>query len=376
MYPKRVLHVVSRMNRGGAESMLMNLYRNIDQTKVQFDFISHGFEKCDYEEEIHNLGGDIYKIASLGESGFLKYIFDLIKIIKYRGDYSIIHIHTDYQIGIVAFAAMIANVPVRICHSHNTRWECTKTVKEKVLFNILKKMAILFSNKYVACGEDAAKFLYGDTNMKKKDIFILNNGIDIDSFITDEDDIKRLKRELLIKNNDLIIGHIGRFYEQKNHRFIIKLSCALHKKDINFKILLIGEGPLKESIINEVKEHKLEDKVLFLGKRTDVPLLFNVFDVFLLPSLYEGLPLVLVEAQAAKVNSIVASTVTKEVDLGLDLVDFLDIEDNIDLWVELLVKRSKNRHLNKSKDVYETLTARGYNVSKNIDDLYYLYDIK
>ena len=158
--PKRVLHVVSRMQRGGAETMIMNLYRNIDREKVQFDFIVHSDIKGDYDEEIEKLGGKIIKCNSLGTVGPLRYVKELSQLIKDNGPFCVVHAHTDFQTGFVAKAAKKAGVGKRICHSHNTQWKSNPNIIDKVMLFIFKIFIDKYATDYCSCGRDAAKFLF------------------------------------------------------------------------------------------------------------------------------------------------------------------------------------------------------------------------
>lgn len=369
---KRILHVVSSMNRGGAETMIMNLYRNIDREKIQFDFVCHIKEKCDFEDEIYSLGGRIIRIDSLGTLGIKNYIKELRKVIINYGPYQVVHAHTDVQAGIVTLAAKMAGVDKRICHSHNTKWKEKPSIKDNLQSYILRNIAKITSTNLCACGKDAAIFFFGKNNYNKNRVTILNNGIDIDNFNNISNlDINRVKDELEIDNKTLIIGHIGRFYEQKNHIFIIQLAKELKKRNINFKILLIGDGPLKESIKQKSYEYKVDKNIKFLGVRDDVPILLKIFDVFIFPSFYEGLPVTLIETQAAGVEAIISDTITKEVDLEMGLIERISI-NNTEKWISYILDKRKKCDVNT---IYKRINEKGYNVKNNIKALEKVYDI-
>ena len=372
---KRVLHVVSSMNRGGAETMLMNLYRHIDREKLQFDFVCHTMDKCDFEDEIYKLGGKIYRIKSLGNSGVFSYISNLRTVIKENGPYLAIHSHTDMQAGIANIAAIGTGTPIRICHSHNTKWGNSDKFMNNIMVSILKIIGRLTANKYVACGEDAARFFFGNKNFEKNKVLIINNGIDINNFTSNNTHIyQALRKELEINEDQLIIGHIGRFYEQKNHHFLIRVAEDLKIKKVKFKMLLVGRGPLFEDIKEVVQSKGLSEEVIFLGVREDVPLLMKIFDVFLFPSFYEGLPVVLIEAQATGLKCIISDNITADVDLGLGLINRINLNSSED-WIDMLLD-IKNNNINISNsNIEKALRTNGYSVQDNVEILYRLYQI-
>ncbi|MFR1824093.1 MAG: glycosyltransferase family 1 protein [Clostridium saudiense] len=370
--PKRVLHVVSSMNRGGAETMIMNLYRNIDKNKLQFDFVCHIKEKCDFEQEIYSLGGRIIRISSLGQIGLNEYINNLRKVISRYGPYQAVHAHTDIQAGIVMLAAKLEGIPIRVCHSHNTKWKENPRIKDNLQSYILRYIGRKTATNLCACGKDAAIFFFGKRAYEKNQVTILNNGIDIESFNNINNvDIVKLKRQIGIKDDSFIIGHIGRFYEQKNHMFIVELAKELQEKNVKFNILLVGDGPLKEAVKQRVYDNNLDKNIKFLGVRDDVPMLLNIFDIFIFPSFYEGLPVTLIEAQASGVKCIISDTITEEVDLGLGLIERVSLS-NKDKWISyLLNKKSKCDISIINKKVSEA----GYNARNNVRYLNKLYDI-
>ena len=280
---KRILHVVSAMNRGGAETMIMNLYRKMDKTKVQFDFIVHSDTKGHFDDEIISLGGRIINCNSLGSIGPWKYIKELYNIIKNNGPFHAVHSHTDFQGGFVALAAKKAGIKKRICHSHNTRWLANPTIINKVQLCMFREIIDRYSSDYCACGIDSSKFLFKKNKIKSNKINYINNSIDIERFNIN-DNCSYIKSEFNISEDTLVIGHIGRFYEQKNHEFILQVAKNMKQENYKFKILLVGEGPLLNVIKDKVKNLNLTENIIFLGVREDIPQLMKTFDVFLFPS--------------------------------------------------------------------------------------------
>lgn len=376
---KRVLHVVSDMHRGGAETMIMNLYRNIDRSKLQFDFICHyikgdvnGINKrADYYDEIEKLGGRIFKVPSLGTSNPIEYTLNIKKVINKNGPFEAIHVHTNKQSGFVLLGARLANVQERITHSHITEWNYGNKTYTSILKNLMK----FNCTKYCACGIEAGVSAFGRKNFDRGNIYVLNNAIEVDKFIDiNTEDIDNLRRELRIPKENIIIGNIGRLDEQKNHDFIIDLAYKMKENGNKFTILLIGDGYRKKYIQSRIKDLNLSESVRLLGVRKDINIMMNLFDVFILPSLYEGLPLVSIEAQAAGTRCIVSDTVTNEIDMGLGLVKQLPInKESLDKW-ELEIFDEQSIELSK-EEILEKITLKGYNVKQNVNKLYELYEI-
>ncbi|MDQ1000334.1 glycosyltransferase EpsF [Neobacillus niacini] len=373
--PKRILHVVSSMNRGGAETMIMNLYRQIDRTKIQFDFVSHVTDKSAYDDEILSLGGRIYKIPSLGHSGPVSYTKNLCNILKKNGPFTAVHAHTDFQTGFAALAARLSGVKVRICHSHNTAWKPNLRMRDNVLFWFCKQLISSNATSYCACGDEAARFLFSDYVYNSGQVRYLQNGIDLELFKQYYDaDRQHIRAQFGISDDTILIGHVGRFYEQKNHVFIVNLAEKMKKRGLNFKIFLVGDGPLRSDIEKRVVNKGLDNHFKFLGVRDDVPMLMRIFDVFILPSLFEGLPVVLVESQAIGTPCLVSDVVTDEADLGLGLIVKRKLNEPLEKWITEILNINKLKRPIWEK-IHMNLSKRGYNVQDNIvilDDLYHI----
>lgn len=373
---KRVLHVVSNMHRGGAETMIMNLYRNIDKSKIQFDFVCHSKKKADYDDEIIALGGRIFRTESLGTVGFKKYVKNLKSIIKENGPFQAVHAHTDIQAGVVTLAAKQAGVKVRVCHSHNTKWKEKPNIQDNIQSYLLRNLSKYTSNRYCACGKEAARFFFGQSYLKKNKVKILNNGINIEEFTSvSKERVYITKKQLNIEENILVLGHIGRFYEQKNHKFLVKIANELKNRNIEFKMFLVGDGPLKEEIENEVIKNNLQNNIIFLGIRKDIPVLMKIFNVFLFPSFYEGLPLTLIETQASGLPAIVSDAITKEVDLGLNIINYKSLNDSLDKWIDEIIKLKECKRLNK-KIINKTIADMGYDAKENAINIQLLYNVQ
>ena len=305
--PIVVAQIMGKWVGGGVESVIMNYYRHIDRNKVQFDFI------CDEDstnipyDEIENLGGYVILCPPYQKLGkYLKFLKQLFREKKYR----IVHSNINTLSVFPLYAAKKAGVPVRIAHSHST--SNPREWKKNLMKNALRPFSKVWATDYFACSELAGRYLFGDKAFDKGEVKIIHNAIDVEKFKYDPEARKQLRKEIGIKDSDFVIGHIGRFVEQKNHRFLIDIFAEVKKEKKNAKLVLVGQGPLREEIEEKAKNLGLEKDVFFLGQRNDTNKLYSVFDVFCLPSLYEGLPVVGIEAQANGVPCVFSDRITGE----------------------------------------------------------------
>jgi glycosyltransferase EpsF len=329
--PKKVLQVVSALGNGGVESMLMNIYRNSNENVV-FDFLVHTDDRK-YSEEIKQFGGNIFQMDNMINTGVIKYIKTLSRVIKENGPYDAVHSHILFQNGFILLAAKLAGVKIRLSHSHLTNYQRGVT---KIFSPFLRFIIYLTSNRRLACGQEAGKFLYG-----RMPFSVIPNAINTDLFLYSKGKREELVSLYGIDNNAIIIGNIGRLNIQKNHMFIIKIAKEMKERGINFCIFCVGDGPLENDINKKIHAEGLETNLILLGPRNDIPDLLKSFDVFLLPSLYEGLPVVLIEAQASGIKCVVSDTVTREADLGLSLLNFVSLDEDIDSWIDTIIDNNK-----------------------------------
>lgn len=361
-YPIRVLHVVVNMNRGGAETLIMNLYRNIDRDLVRFDFLVHKKQGA-FEEEIKALGGRIHRIPYVTDVGHFGYIKELNKFFREHSEYKIVHAHMDSMSGLVLQAANNAGVPVRISHSHNTQNE--GNILTKMYKNFIKTRINTNATNLLACSESAADWLFGK---KSERTLIIKNGVEGKRFRYSDDIRKKQREEIGINDSNLVIGHVGRFDPQKNHAFLIDIFSELKKEYPNSLLLLVGDGPLKLEIKKKVKELNINDSVFFLGIRNDVEELMQAMDVLVFPSHHEGLPLTIVEAQAAGLKCVVSNAVPEAADIGANLITFIDLKDEINKWVREIAKPYKRN--NKLDD---HLKNSGYDITYTVKEIQNFY---
>ncbi|EKY29023.1 glycosyltransferase family 1 protein [Clostridium celatum] len=340
---EKVLHVVGGMDIGGTETMLMNLYRQIHKD-IRFDFISYYDRDGYYDKEIIELGGKIISTKSPAEIGQLKAIKNLYKIIK-EGRYDIVHAHTLFNCGIAMIAAKLAGTKIRISHSH-TNLDMGNSIIKKIYFTIMRILIILFSTNYIACSNSAGEYLFGKNIIKNNKYKVLPNYVDYTKFLNFNNNINLIKK-LKLNDDDIITGHIGRFVDAKNHNFLIEVANKMINKDNRIKLILVGDGPLKEEIEKKVIKLGISDNVFFLGLRKDVDLILNSCDIFLFPSIYEGLGLVMLEAQASGLPCLVSEAIQPEADLGIGLVKQIKLDDGIDKWADEALKLIGKKNNNK-----------------------------
>ena len=363
--PIRVAHVIGNWLGGGVESVVMNYYRNIDRNKVQFDFLCSESSTDIPYEEIEKLGGRVFIVPNYTK--VVKYQKELKKIFK-ENNYKIVHSHISTMSVFPLRAAKKAGVPIRIAHSHSTTNK--KEKKKNLLKQVLRPFSKLFATDYMCCSELAGRWLFGDKEYDKGNVYLLNNAIDLEKFKYNNDIRKKMRKSLNISDDTLVIGHVGRFVEQKNHRFLIDIFNEVYKQNNNSLLLLAGQGPLIDEIKNKVKSLKLEKKVKFLGQRNDIDKLYQAFDVFLLPSLYEGLPVVGVEAQATGLLCELSNDMTKETKV-LDTTRFISLDDTAEEWAnKILDDVNKHKRIDSSKE----MTDKNFNIkeeTKRLEECYF-----
>jgi len=300
----RVLQIVPNMQAGGLESFIMNIYRNINRDKVQFDFLVHYQERKHFDNEIEKMGGKIYRFSLRDDNNLIKYINQINKFYKEHPEYKIIHCHMS-SIGFVHFLIAKKNgVKVRIAHSHNSNTE--KTVKGFIKSLLMKPLKYVSTDNF-ACSTEAGKFLY-----KKHPFEIIPNAIDLEQYRFNPI-VREQKRKELGISNELVLGHIGRFELQKNHKYILDIFQDVLKINPSCILLLVGDGSLYDEIKMRAKQLNIEKHIQFLGIIKDANNLYQAMDCFILPSFFEGLPVVGVEAQVSGLKCLFSDTITKEV---------------------------------------------------------------
>ena len=355
-----ILHCLARMNRGGAETLIMNIFRHIDRDKYKFCFLLND-ENCDYTEEIKQLEGQIYCVPSRS-SGYLSYCKSLNRFFKeHKGDFDAVHMHTSSLSSLeILYYAKKNGIRKRIIHSHNT-------VQAGLIHNILhwlnKPLVRGLATDYLACSKVASYWLYKYTSVSNKAI-VINNGIDLKQFEYNENYRREIREKHNIPPNDVVIGHVGRFDVVKNHVFLLDVFSCFTQIHPQSKLLCVGIGGTMDVVREKIRQMGLEGKVVLAGLQSEIYKYLSAFDYFVFPSLYEGLPVALVEAQASGLMTVCSDKVSPEACLS-DYLSQFELEKTPEEWAKYLGSISL---LDRHKFVYQ-LEENGYNINKTIDFL-------
>ena len=345
----RILQCVNNMHRAGLETMLMNYYRNIDRTQIQFDFLTHRPDRSDYDDEIESLGGKVYYAPRLYPQNYYKYFLYMREFFKEHPDYKIMHSHIDAMSYLPLLAGKKAGIPVRIAHSHNTAIDKDFKYPLKQYFRFKIKSA---ANTFLACGKDAGEFLFGESEFK-----VIPNAVDAIKFQFNEN-LRTNKRKELGITEEFVVGHIGRMAYQKNHKQLIEIFKEILSLNSKSVLLLIGIGEKEQEIKKQIKELGIESNIRFLGNRSDVCELYQAMDVFVLPSLFEGLPLVGVEAQFASLPCFFSDVISREVELSKN-ANFISLQASAHTWATEILKYKDQQRLVADQSITNSI----YNIT-------------
>lgn len=345
----RILQVVTHMERGGLESMIMNYYRHIDREKVQFDFLVHRQEQAAFDDEIESLGGRIYRLPRLVPWS-KNYLAALNRFFDEHQEFNVVHVHQDCLSSVILKAAMKHNVPVRVAHSHSANQDKNLKYPIKLWY---KRGIPKYATNLFACGKGAGSWMFGGASYQ-----IINNAIDVSAYTYDPTKRQEMRRQLGLEN-EFTIGHVGRFNQPKNHSFLLDIFAALLKKESNAVLLLAGGGEDMPKIQAKAEALDIAEHVRFLGIRSDVAGLMQAMDVFVLPSLYEGLPVTMVEAQAAGLPCIISDKVPPECILTEGLVDVLPLSAGAETWSEKLLEKRDTPRTDRRSEI----AAHGFDIT-------------
>ncbi|MDJ0617722.1 MAG: glycosyltransferase family 1 protein [Calothrix sp. MO_192.B10] len=372
--PIRILHVVGGMVRGGIETWLMHILRHIDRDRFQMDFLVHTLEPCAYDEEIRALGS---RIIPCPLQRWLPWVYaaNFKKILREYGPYDIVHSHVHHFSGYTLGLAKQAGVSLCIAHSHNdtSSQEAQAGLYRRLYCKLTASWISRHATLGLGCSRKAAADLFGSDWETEPRWKILYYGIDLTPF-QDVVDPVAVRAEFGIPADAFVIGHVGRFHPQKNHQFLIEIAAEIVKREPKTRFLLLGEGYLQPEIAQQVAQMGLGDKVIFAGSRSDVPrLMLGAMDVFLLPSLHEGLPLVLLEAQAAGLPCIFSDVITKEVDVLQSSIFRLSLSQSPEQWAETVIAQ-KNRVSDKTRQSALALIKQSpFSIETSMQNLQNIY---
>nr|WP_298248837.1 glycosyltransferase family 1 protein [uncultured Halomonas sp.] len=360
--PVRVLHVFASLDRGGAEGMVMSLYRNIDRSKLQFDFVvnEHPHDYA-HEDEINALGGRVFRMPVFKGINSLQYYHAWRQLFREHPEWKVVHAHHTSPAFLYLMAAKKLD-RITIAHSHIASYE--KNLKS--LSKIFTRYPLRYiSHNLFSCSDAAAKWMFGK---KSNESIILNNSVDASALRFSC--INRIKkRDELKLNSKFVVGHVGRFETQKNHDFLLDIFYYIKEKKPDAVLLLVGDGVQRSKIEEKVCKLKLEENVEFLGVRSDVVELLSAMDVFVFPSIYEGLPVTLIEAQANGLPCVVSDSITQESAVS-NCVHFLSLDKSAKNWADLIIGFSGNK---QRVDTYNDLVISGYDIKSNVSWLEEFY---
>lgn len=365
--PKKVLVVAGRMHYGGLETMIMNFFRLMDRSKVSYDFMLNYEEKGVFDYEIKALGGKIFIMPRLQFKNTFKYIKEVNAFFKkHKGEYKIVHGHLTSVGCIYLLLAKLHGVKTTIIHAHYT----STSPRLKGRIERLALLPLRFcADYYFACSNKAGAFCFGKSKLKKDNYKLVKNGIFLERFLYNKEVRESKRAEMGLKDRFAIL-HIGRFEQEKNHTFLIDIFKKIYERDKSAVLLLAGNGSLMNNIHEKVNSLGLSNAVKFLGTRDDVPELLQAGDVFILPSIHEGLPVVSIEAQASGIRCVLADTITKEADITGNC-RFLSLKSGSDAWAEEVLRHKGYQRENTADKIKDA----GYDIREQASWLqeFYLY---
>lgn len=351
----KVLHIVSSLDGGGVENMLYNYYAHLDRNKIRFDFVVHGTDVGLLEEKLICLNSQIYHVISK-HTNLIKNLIETNSIIK-KGNYDIVHCHQGPKGAFALFCAKLSRVKIRIIHNH------IAFVPETKIQMAIRKLYCWVANKlathYFACGRDAGVWAYGQGAIDQDRVTIINNAIETKKFVFNKEIREIIRKEFCVENKS-VIGCIARLSSQKNHEFLVEMFYQIKKVKSNVVLWLIGDGPLLNDIKEYVNSLGISNDVFFLGVRNDVERIMQGMDLFLLPTRFEGLGIVYVEAQAAGLRTIASSRVVPKETKVTNLISYIDLEAPVEFWAEKVCEALNEYERN---DLSHEIAMHGYEIS-------------
>lgn len=343
----KVAIVMGKFTSGGIKSVITNYYSNVDRNKISFDLLIDNNSPIDDYSEIETIGGRVCKISTL--SNPFKYISQIYKLSK-ENKYDIIHGYVNALNVFSMFAGKMAGVPVRIAENLSS---AHPGEKKTIVKNILKPFSKIFPTDLAACSKSCGEWLYGKKDIESGKVRIFNNAISLKKYTYDKELRENVRNSLGLSDENFVLGHIGRYQYQKNHNFLIDIFDEVYKRDKNSRLLLVGYGDLKEEIFNKINSLGLKDAVIDMGATENIAGLYNAMDVFVLPSFYEGLPVVGIEAQATGLPCVFSTEVTKETGVIPD-TKFVELSENKEKWADEILKiRDNYKRVNTEKYIID-----------------------
>ncbi|MCS5480816.1 glycosyltransferase [Corynebacterium sp. YIM 101645] len=360
-----ILHNFASLNLGGAESRTMDVYRAIDREQFHFDFVVYEDSEQHYEKEIRSLGGSVYRIPSPRQN-IVRHILALSSLIK-RNKYDAIHSHTSYHSGLVSFIGWVHKVPIRIAHARTSGSMSTTGLAGNLNRRVGQALINRFASKRLAISVASGDFVFGEFS----DYQVLPNAFDLSRY-----DISFSKQEararLGLPENRIIIGQVGRLTKVKNQQFSIRLLKNLQKIHPDAMLILVGEGPDRKSLEDLVRFNDLENSIIFVGIQANIPEWMLTFDVLLMPSIYEGLGVVVLEAQAAGTPVVASTGVPQFADIGLSIASFLSLGDQDHHWLTA-IEQLINLERPNWQEINRAFSDRSFTLDVAVEELSKIY---
>ena len=363
--PVKVLYFVDRMLRGGIQSLVIDWVSRFDKNKIHVDFLLlDDGKEYELEQTLKELGCTVYKLKGIWVKtpiDFIKYKYAVKNFFKEHHDYKVVHMHSSSKNYMILKYAKKYGIPIRIAHSHNIDFQ-TKNPLKKLIGNLFKKPLIKYATDYFACSKIAGEWLFGKDIVESDKFRVIHNAIDYDKFKYNESSRKETRKEFFVKNNEILFGNVGRFSNQKNHIFLLRIFNEIFKINSDVKLILVGQGENESLIKNEIDNLGLKNNVIIAGFRNDVNKIMQGIDVLLMPSLHEGLPVVGIEAQAAGIPCFMSKDViTNEVKIS-ESVHFISLSKDESFWAKTILNSNLKRMDNKT-----CLKSAGYFIEDVVD---------
>jgi glycosyltransferase involved in cell wall biosynthesis len=330
--PRRILHVFGGMNRGGAETMAMNLYRQIDRRRIQFDFAVQTDRACHFDSEIELLGGRILRHPVSAQAGWRAYRAAFLRTLDECGPFAAVHSHVHHFSGFVLHLSRGRGIPVRVSHSHSTGSAAPLSLRRRAYESVMRLLIHRSATHMLGCSRQACEALFGPGCWSDGRVQVAPNAISLADYSAFAGSRKLVREELGLDPSATLIGQVASFTEPKNHLFAIEVFRELCRRAPSAHLVLVGDGALRPGIEGAIRAAGLGGRVHLLGIRGDVPRIMGALDLLLMPSLWEGLPVTLVEAQAAGLPCLVSDAVTREADLATGLLRFLSLRSSAEEW--------------------------------------------
>jgi glycosyltransferase involved in cell wall biosynthesis len=372
MRPTRILHVIGAMNFGGIETWLMHVLEHTDRQRFQIDFLVHTDDSAAYDQRILALGSRILRCPHTGNP--LLYARRFLTLLANHGPFDAVHSHVHHFSGIILMLARLMGIPERIAHSHSDTLETSRQagVLRRTYFSAMVKLLLATCTRGFAVSELSAKALFGERWRQDRRLSVLYCGIDLETF-RHAIDRPALRTELRLSLDDVVFGHVGRFSAVKNHFFFLDVAAHLLRRQPRAKFLLVGDGPLRPEVERRVAALGLANRFVFTGVRSDVPaLMMNVMDVFLMPSLHEGIPLVLMEAQAAALPCLVSDVITAEAIVNPALLKLLPLSAGPDEWARVACEAANTSRFDRA-EALDLIASSRFNIHRGIDQMCDIY---